>query len=179
MWKLLDLYKTDLDKWREYLYRHMSIFSWWKDLLNIWYASKDIYNDIFLVIDRCILNSIEEYEEKQIYKYIKTRVRWELINRRNKSMTEVWLHLMPSEVEDWEFMINSVDNSYMYKIVSEEIMNLDEPYKTIMILKHLVRPQKSFKQIWLTLQCSEQQAMSNYNQAIKFIQDKLKDENIY
>lgn len=178
MGKLLDLYKNDIDKWREYLYDNLSVFSWWRSVLNIWYAAKDIYNDIFLVIDWVIIKSLDKFDEKQIYKYIKTRVRWELINRKNKSSDEVWNHLIPNEIENKKDWLDILNNEYLYNIISNIIIKLEEPYKTIMLLYHMCKPKRTFKQIWLTLWCSEQQVSSDYNKAVKFIQNILQDENI-
>ncbi len=184
MWKLLALYKENLDLGREYLYQHMSVFSNVKHTLAIWPHAKDIYNDIFMVIDGVIQKSIDVFDEKQIYKYIKTRIRWELTNRTKKYWDEINQKQIPTEDSHWEFVwksnpLDDINDEYLMSIVSDEVFDLEEPFKTIIILHHLVRPKKTFKQIWIALWTNEQAISADYNRAIKILQSKLKDEDLY
>ena len=190
MWKLLDLYKNDLNAWREYLYKNMSVFSNIKNNIAIWKNAEDIYQDTFYVIDRYIQKSIKDcYDEKQIYKYIKLRVRWELINRIKKYAEENNQKQIPVQ-DSGEFIsywdpLEDLNTEYLMEKVSDHVFELEEPYKSIIILHHFVDPRKTFKQIWITLwrtlwiPTDYNTVVADYNRAIKILQSKLKDENIY
>jgi hypothetical protein len=54
---------------------------------------------------------------------------------------------MPHEFESQEDISEKINTDVLYKIISDNILLLEEPYKTAMILRHLVKPVKSFKQI--------------------------------
>lgn len=191
MWKLLDFYKNDIDKWREYLYDNMSVFSNIRQTSALWPNAKDIYNDTYMVIDNIIQDSIVKwYDERQIYKYIKIRVRGELINRVKKYADEFNQKQLPTDDNSEEFVsswdpLEDLNMEYLMENVSDHVFDLEEPYKSIIILHHFVSPRKTFKQIWITLwktlwiPTDYNAIVADYNRAIKILQSKLKDENIY
>jgi len=175
MWVLIDLYKNNLDKWREYLYDNMSVFWNVKNIINMTpYYAKDIYNDIFLILDRVIQESIVKwFDEKQIYTYIKTRVRWEIYNRAKKHWWEVWSEYWADEEEVLHDDYKEVNNSFSKEIIEWFVYTMEEPYKTVVLLTHFFTPPKTFKQIWNLLRCKEQKVHFYHKEAMDLIRAEL------
>lgn len=177
MWLLIDLYKNNLDKWREYLYDNMSVFGNVRNIINITpYYAKDIYNDIYLILDRVIQESIEKwFDERQIYTYIKTRVRWEIYNRSKKHGWEIDFEYWADHFEETALIedFKEVDNSFIREKFEDIVYQLEEPYKTVILLTYFFTPPKTFKQIWSLLRCKEQKVHFYHKEAINLIKIEL------
>lgn len=99
MWKLIALYNQWLIDWewhddklvdaREYLYGKVIVLIWrmkrmvWED---DWH---DMIQNLFMRCDQWMMKSVErEFHEKQVYTYLKTRVRGIIINHYRKREKE-------------------------------------------------------------------------------------------
>lgn len=155
----------------------MSVFGNVRNIINMTpYYAKDIYNDIYLVLDRVIQESIEKwYGEKQIYTYIKTRVRGEIYNRAKKHWWEVdseyWAESYDEYLPKDDYI--EINNSFSMEIIEQIVYEMEEPYKTVVLLTYFFTPPKTFKQIWNLLRCKEQKVHFYHKEAMDLIKKEL------
>lgn len=176
---LIDLYKNDLSKWREYLYNNLEVFISGTEFYVWKQYYMDIKHDLFIILDDSIKKSVDVYWERQIYNYIRKRVRWHLIN------CKFWLSEFESAtVESWE----SYDSSekiwidIMVEKVKEYVLQLPIEQKTVMLMRMFTEPAYTNKEIAEYLNKKESHISRTYKKVMVKIQKvlaHLQHEDIY
>lgn len=188
MGTLIELYKTDLAKGREYLYNNMEVFISWSEFFLLEKNFMDIKHSLLFVLDEALIKSVHEYGERQIYNYIRKRVRWFLINSKFWAM-EWWVltpENMESVAENWREEFDhdkTIANEMMSNVIKEYVLQLPEEQKQVVLLRLFTEPPRSNKDIAHMLGKKESHISRTYKKTIGKIQKVLahlqSDEVIY
>lgn len=115
------------------LYANINVFlkhSWFNIIE--WYD--DIVWDVVLEIDKWIQESIEKwYKEWQVYSFIKFKLRWYLMNKHNRKDTMTYFK---SYSDDFVEGIEEQMKDTEIEIIKEFVIEMDEPERTVILLKH-------------------------------------------
>ena len=151
--KCYELYaKWDIERGRIMLYANINVFlfySWFQ--IQDWYD--DIVQDIMLEIDKRIQESIEKwYKSKQIYSYIKFKLRGYLLNRHNRKDSMMYFK---SYWDDYIDQISCIwiDGWLDSDIIKAFIYEMKDPTRVILLLKHYSEfsLDKIAKHIWFNV----------------------------
>ena len=107
MWELISLYREDPAKAAEYLYENTALFISQTRIRNLEkrFGAEDLYNDCFLKLYERLqksLDSDKDYHEKQVYRYLRQRLRWYMINRTREPITLYESVLNPEQISEWK-----------------------------------------------------------------------------
>lgn len=188
MGTLIHLYKTDLQQGREYLYNNMEVFIAGSEFFLLEKNFMDIKHSLLFVLDESLIKSVETYWERQIYNYIRKRVRWFLINAKFWALE--WGILTPENMEsiaenwreDFEYD-DTIANNMMSDLIKEYVIQLPEEQKQVVLLRLFTDPPRSNKDIATLLWKKESHISRTYKKTISKIKKVLAhlqtDEVIY
>ena len=126
------------------LYANINVFlkhSWFN--IVEWYD--DIVWDIFLKMDKRMQDSVWKwYKEWQVYNYIRRRVQWFLKNRFNRRDSMTYFKSYSDDFVDW-IKCDLDDNEY--EIIKDFVMEMEDPERSVILLKHFSESQFSLDKI--------------------------------
>lgn len=162
----------ELERWRIMLYANIDVFlchSWFQ----IQFDYDDIVQDIVMEIDKWIQESLSKwFKPPQVYKFIKLRVRWWLVNRSNRQDQMMYFKSFWDDYIDWIYWewIGDVDASMIKNLIYE----MDDPIRKILLLKHY--SDFTLDKIAKYLEISISKTTKLYKEWIYYLQHKLNNE---
>lgn len=137
--ELCKLYRTQkIDEARIMLYENINVLS-----SKCWYRIKegdlgDTIWEIYILVDEWINQAIDRwYQNKEIYWFIKSKIKFTLINKKQR-WDKMYYH--GDSEENWFSSIESSDYQSLvdwiqWDSIRDFVFNMNDPYRTVMILK--------------------------------------------